>query len=104
MPLTRSTAKPRLRCRTSAGKQPPISIDVTKDPELVELSAPAFGERDITEIDNDLTMWVSKTDPTYVTYERFRAEFGGQRNLIVALQSKELFSASSLEFIRASSE
>ena len=53
-----------------------------------------------TEIDNDLTMWVSKTDPVYVTYERFRAEFGGQRNLIVALRSKELFSPASLEFIR----
>ena len=26
-----------------------------------------------TEIDNDLTMWVSKTDPVYVTYERFRS-------------------------------
>ena len=36
-------------------KQPPISIDVSKDPELVELSSPAFGERDITETDNDLT-------------------------------------------------
>jgi uncharacterized protein len=53
-----------------------------------------------TEIDNDLTMWVSKTDPVYVTYERFRAEFGGQRNLIVALRSKELFSPASLDFIR----
>ena len=53
-----------------------------------------------TEIDNDLTMWVSKTDPAYLTYERFRAEFGGQRNLIVALQSKALFSPASLEFIR----
>jgi protocatechuate 3,4-dioxygenase beta subunit len=37
-------------------KQPPITIDVAKDPELVELSSPAFGERDITEIDNDLTV------------------------------------------------
>jgi len=27
-----------------------------------------------TEIDNDLTMWVAKTDPVYVTYERFRDE------------------------------
>lgn len=36
-------------------KQPPITIDVSKDPELVELHSPAFGERDITEIDNDLT-------------------------------------------------
>ena len=53
-----------------------------------------------TEIDNDLTMWVSKTDPVYVTYERFRTEFGGQRNLIVALRSSDLFSPASLEFIR----
>jgi protocatechuate 3,4-dioxygenase beta subunit len=36
-------------------KQPPITIDVTKDPESVELSSPAFGLRDITEVDNDLT-------------------------------------------------
>ena len=36
-------------------QQPPVTIDVTQDPELVELHSPAFGERDITEIDNDLT-------------------------------------------------
>jgi len=53
-----------------------------------------------TEIDNDLTMWVAKTDPVYVTYERFRNEFGGQRNLIVALQSDTLFTPESLDFIR----
>jgi predicted RND superfamily exporter protein len=53
-----------------------------------------------TEIDNDLTMWVAKTDPVYVTYERFRSEFGGQRNLIVALQSDRLFAPESLDFIR----
>jgi len=29
-------------------QQPPVTIDVTQDPELVELSSPAFGERDIT--------------------------------------------------------
>jgi protocatechuate 3,4-dioxygenase beta subunit len=36
-------------------RQPPVAIDVAQDPELVELASPAFGERDITEIDNDLT-------------------------------------------------
>jgi predicted RND superfamily exporter protein len=45
-------------------------------------------------------MWVAKTDPVYVTYERFRSEFGGQRNLIVALQSDRLFAPDSLDFIR----
>jgi uncharacterized protein len=54
-----------------------------------------------TNINNDLTMWVAKTDPVYVTYERFRNEFGGQRNLIVALRSDRLFTPESLDFIRA---
>ncbi|MEU3528424.1 protocatechuate 3,4-dioxygenase subunit beta [Streptomyces sp. NPDC038707] len=35
--------------------QPLVEIDTRQDPELVELSSPAFGERDITETDNDLT-------------------------------------------------
>jgi predicted RND superfamily exporter protein len=53
-----------------------------------------------TELDNDLTMWVSKDDPVYVTYENFRKEFGGQRNLLIALTSDRLFTPESLEFIR----
>jgi protocatechuate 3,4-dioxygenase, beta subunit len=36
-------------------RQPPVLIDVARNPELVELASPAFGERDITELDNDLT-------------------------------------------------
>ena len=42
-----------------------------------------------TELDNDLTMWMSKDDPVYRTYDRFREEFGGQRTLIIALQSNQ---------------
>ncbi len=57
-------------------------------------------QTNFTELDNDLTMWVSKDDPVYVTYERFREEFGGQRNLLVALVSDRLFEPESLEFIR----
>ena len=51
-------------------------------------------------IDNDLTMWVSKTDPVYQTYERFRTEFGGQRMLLVALKSERVFTPEGLAFIR----
>jgi uncharacterized protein len=54
----------------------------------------------ITEIDNEITMWISKDDPIYQTYERFRQEFGGQRLLLVALRSDSLFTPESLEFIR----
>lgn len=67
------------------------------------LVAVAFASRiDITHIDNDLTAWFSKSDPVYQDYERFRAEFGGTRSLIVALQadsSDRLFSRDTLRFI-----
>jgi hypothetical protein len=53
-----------------------------------------------TEIDNDISMWISDDDPVYQTYVRFREEFGGQRTLIVALESDRLFSRESLDFIR----
>jgi uncharacterized protein len=54
----------------------------------------------LTEIDNDITMWISKEDPVYQTYERFRNEFGGQRTLLVALQSDRLFTPDGLAFIQ----
>jgi predicted RND superfamily exporter protein len=41
----------------------------------------------LTQIDNDLTAWFSREDPVYQEYERFRDEFGGTRNLIVAIQA-----------------
>ena len=52
-----------------------------------------------TELDNDISAWISKDDPVYRTYERFKDEFGGGRNLIIALKSDRLFAAESLEFI-----
>jgi predicted RND superfamily exporter protein len=54
----------------------------------------------ITEIDNDISMWISKDDPVYRTYERFRDEFGGQRTLMIALRSPRLFTPEGLQFIR----
>jgi predicted RND superfamily exporter protein len=56
----------------------------------------------ITEIDNDITAWFSREDPVYKDYERFRAEFGGTRALIVALKADaadRLFSRRTLKFI-----
>jgi predicted RND superfamily exporter protein len=58
----------------------------------------------ITEIDNDITAWFSKDDPVYRDYERFRAEFGGTRSLIIALQADSadgLFSRETLAAIQA---
>jgi predicted RND superfamily exporter protein len=54
----------------------------------------------ITDIDNDITMWIGTDDPIYQQYERFVDEFGGQRLLLIALQSDRLFTPDSLEFIR----
>jgi uncharacterized protein len=56
----------------------------------------------ITRIDNDITAWFSRDDPVYQDYERFRAEFGGTRTLIIALKAdsaERLFSPATLEFI-----
>jgi uncharacterized protein len=56
----------------------------------------------ITDIDNDITAWFSKSDPVYQDYERFRQEFGGTRSLIIALEAASpdrLFSTDTLRFI-----
>ena len=55
---------------------------------------------DFSTLDNDMTAWFSKEDPVYVEYERFRAEFGGTRTLIVALEGDGIFTPAGLEFIR----
>ena len=65
------------------------------------LLAPLFN---FTRIDNEISMWVSKSDPIYRTYEQFRTEFGGQRKLLIALQSDRLFTRESLEFVRSVTE
>jgi hypothetical protein len=55
---------------------------------VIVLGALALAPRaDITHIDNELTGWFERTDPLYQQYEKFRDEFGGTRNLIVALQA-----------------
>ena len=55
---------------------------------------------DLTRIANDLDAWISRDDPAYQQYERFRAEFGGTRTLIVALESDRLFTAEVVEYLR----
>jgi len=57
----------------------------------------------ITHIDNDITAWCSKQDPVYQDYERFRAEFGGTRSLIIAFKAETpdvLFATDTLAFIQ----
>ena len=56
----------------------------------------------ITNIDNDLTAWFATSDPIYQEYERFRAEFGGTRTLIVAVEApsrERLFSDEAFGFL-----
>lgn len=56
-------------------------------------------QADLTKIDNDLSAWISRDDPAYQTYEKFRAEFGGTRTFIVALKSDRIFTPEGLQFI-----
>lgn len=62
----------------------------------------------ITNIDNDLTAWFSRDDPVYQEYERFRDEFGGTRNLIIAVEAPSrdrLISREAFDFLdRASAD
>ena len=53
----------------------------------------------ITDIDNEMSTWISEDDPVYRTYERFRHEFGGQRRLFIALQSDRLFTREGLDLV-----
>lgn len=55
----------------------------------------------LTKIDNDPSAWVAKDDPEFQTYERFRQEFGGTRNLIIAVKSDRIFTPEGLQFIAA---
>jgi uncharacterized protein len=67
---------------------------------LVVVGAIAFLPNvDLTKIDNDLSAWISETDPIYQDYERFRDEFGGTRSLIVALRSDQIFTPEGLDYI-----
>ena len=70
---------------------------------LILIGAIAFiPSADIRKIDNDITAWFSKDDPVYQDYERFRAEFGGTRSLIIALQADSpdrLFARDTLQFV-----
>ena len=62
----------------------------------------AIPRANITHIDNDITAWFSKEDPVYKDYERFRAEFGGTRSLIIALKADSadrLFAPDTLGFV-----
>ncbi len=67
---------------------------------LVILGAVWFAPAaDLTAIDNDLSAWVSKDDPVYQVYDRFRDEFGGTRNLIVAIRGDRVFTPVGLQFL-----
>jgi predicted RND superfamily exporter protein len=67
---------------------------------LIIAGAVAFAPAvDLTNIDNDLSAWIAKDDPIYLDYERFRQEFGGTRNLIVALTGDRLFTPEVLTYI-----
>jgi predicted RND superfamily exporter protein len=67
---------------------------------VVVIGAVAFAPRaDLTNIDNDLSAWISRDDPAYVNYERFRNEFGGTRSLIIAVRGDRLFTPEGLGYI-----
>lgn len=66
---------------------------------LIALVALAFAPRaNFVDINNDLSAWVSKDTDEYRTYDRFIEEFGGTRNLIVAIRG-DVFTPQGLAFV-----
>lgn len=57
-------------------------------------------QADVVTINNDLSAWVAKETREYQTYERFIDEFGGTRNVIVALEG-DIFSVDGLQALEA---
>jgi len=57
-------------------------------------------QADVVTINNDLSAWVSRDTREYQTYERFIDEFGGTRNVIVAIEG-EIFSVEGLQGVDA---
>jgi len=57
-------------------------------------------QADVVTINNDLSAWVARDTREYQTYERFIEEFGGTRNVIVALEG-EIFSVDGLQGVDA---
>lgn len=55
-------------------------------------------------LENDMAAWFQPDDPIYATYRQYRDEFGGTRTLIIAVESRELFSRPVLEYLKRLSE
>ena len=111
----RTTTSVSRRPTSAAGSSKPRSSEPSRSP--AGSTAGAFRSRSSScsarccrrraptsrTIDNDITAWFSKADPVYQDYERFRAEFGGTRALIIAIKADSpdrLFSRETLRVDR----
>src|SRR4030095_12005392 len=54
----------------------------------------------VTVVDNDISMWISRDDPLCRTHARFREECGAHPTLLIALRSERLFTPEGLAFVR----
>jgi hypothetical protein len=50
--------------------------------------------------ENDMSTWFQPDDPVYATYRHYRDEFGGTRTLIIAVESRDLWSRPVLEYLK----
>jgi len=54
----------------------------------------------ILNLENDFAAWFAEDDPHWLTYQENRDEFGGSRNLIIALETDNLFTRPCLGYLR----
>jgi predicted RND superfamily exporter protein len=56
------------------------------------------------DLDNTLSAWFPENDPNYLTYEEFRDDFTGNRNLIILIKAPDIFTPRILEYISEKTE
>ncbi len=56
------------------------------------------------KLDNTLSTWFPADDEHYRTYQHFRDDFGGNRNLVIVIEVDDVFDPSILRYIRDRSE
>ena len=61
--------------------------------------AALFPNAKVFKLENDLTAWFERDDPNWTVYREYREEFGGSRNLIIGLESADLFTLPALRYI-----
>jgi predicted RND superfamily exporter protein len=64
---------------------------------LVAILLPSLLE---LRLENSMTAWFSRDDPNWIVYREYREEFGGSRNVVIAVEAADVYTAEVLSYLR----